>query len=637
MRRWVGVFALIGALSCGGSGEDGKGDSTPAGPTVGPLGIPIAENGVLYAGAAVIDITPEVTETWTDLNGNATFEGCMDDPSATRDGCDEPFDDADGDGLFDPVFIGGFGPMRPANGVSDPVTARAIVLSSGGSYVALVALDLVGLASPRIHTARDRLVVDGFDAERLIVASTHNHQGPDTMGLWGNPEDLGDPLTGLNEATQQAVTDAIETAVRDASGSMVPVELTVAAQHLRDRDPYFSGAPFGGKNPANKMHGLVNDIRDPVVVSDQLLVLQGTQEDGAVLFTFTNWSGHPEVWGGDNTELSSDWVGVLREVLEDRYGGTAMHMPESLGGMQSALGGEMPLVLDDGTHLFQVCGADHIADKEDEACFGKTEGDPRIDSDGDPVPEWALGSSREFVVSHGWHVAEAAIELADGATAYSSPTIRVASQEFFVPVDNITYQILGPLGIFDLDMDDAVFDDRCPTGGSGYGCLPNTAFRLQIGPVTFLTGPGEIFPELGWGLPEEDPQWVLERDDPAERGLGSTYFPQHDQACNSVDFDACMETDSLDGCNCLSIHRWPYTISHDPEVPPLLETVDTEYGAMLSMVDNYLSYVVPEPDFNTWVSLLRDDDGDHYEDTVSPSPLFSTRWQEAHLQLSQDW
>ena len=57
----------------------------------------------------------------------------------------------------------------------------------------MVSLDLVGLASPRIYAARDALVADGFAGDHLLVASTHNHQGPDTMGLWGDPYDFSAP------------------------------------------------------------------------------------------------------------------------------------------------------------------------------------------------------------------------------------------------------------------------------------------------------------------------------------------------------------------------------------------------------------------------------------------------------------
>ncbi|MCP4872554.1 MAG: hypothetical protein GY898_28015 [Proteobacteria bacterium] len=322
-----------------------------------PLGMTLEADGVTYAGAAVVDLTPVITETFTDLNDNADFDGCLDDPTAAGENCDEPFDDVDGDGWFDAVFIGGFGPMRPAQDIHDPIYARAVVISQDERYIAFVALDLVGLGSPRIHAARDALAVDGFDPARLLVASSHNHQGPDTMGLWGNPENLSDPVSGRDPAYQQRVTDAIEAAVRAAAAAMDPVQLRVGRTHMRDRGDVFNGARFGGTNPTENMHGMVQDGRDPVIVSDQLLVLQGLLASGGAAFTLTNWSGHPEVRGSHNNSISSDWVGVTRELLEAEYGGVALHLPEALGGMQSALGGDLPLVLEDGTHVVDDAGA----------------------------------------------------------------------------------------------------------------------------------------------------------------------------------------------------------------------------------------------------------------------------------------
>jgi hypothetical protein len=55
------------------------------------------------------------------------------------------------------------------------------------------------------------------------------------------------------------------------------------------------------------------------------------------------------------------------------------------------------------------------------------------------------------------------------------------------------------------------------------------------------------------------------------------------------------------------------------------------------MADNYLSYIIPEPDFNRDVTLLSPSDGDHYEDTVSPASGFATKIQDAQLAISERW
>jgi len=341
-------------------------------------------------------------------------------------------------------------------------------------------------------------------------------------------------------------------------------------------------------------------------------------EEGTV-FTLTNWSGHPEVRGSDNLSISSDWVGVTRDVLEAEYGGIAMHMPECLGGMQSALGGHLPLVEADGTHVMSE----------------------EVDEDGDVVPVWAEQNSWEFVTSHGWHIAEAAMDALAAGESFTPDPIRVEGESLYVPIENLAYQLLGPFDIFDLGLDDATFDtDLCPLADSSdLGCVETRTYRAQVGPIGFVTVPGELLPELAWGFPEGDDAWDIEAVDPTARGAGATYFPQHKTECDVLEYSDCTQTDGfIDDCECLKVHAWPYTLNDDPTVPPLLDLLDTEYKAVLGMTDNYLSYIIPEPDFNVEVSLLSlDGDGDHYEDTVSPSHIFASEIQAAQLRIDERW
>ncbi len=582
-----------------------------------PLDMVLKNDGVIYAGAFQVDVTPEVTETWIDGDENGDFNGCFDDPTGASCGSDDTWNDANGDGDFDAVWIAGFGPLRPANSVHDPITITATVLSFDGEYVVFVAMDYVGVHSPRIHEARDLLVADGLHIDKLLVASSHNHQGPDTFGIWGNPFDFGDPVSGIDDDYQARLVAGIETTVREAAANMEPIDLKIGRVRMRDRSPMFNGSVWGGYNPTAKMHGMVNDIRDPVLVSDQLLVLQGEGESGPV-FTMTNWSGHPETWGGNNTEISADWVGKTRSVLSDTYGGTVMHMPESLGGMQSALGGDLPLV-DETTGEWIMSG--ETAD------------------DGTPLPQWAERNSWDFVQSHGWHIADAAIAALETGEVVSEAPIKVDSETLYFPIENTLYTLMLPLGITELSSDDAVFDGQlCPDLADGVtaGCMPARTFKATVGPVGFVAVPGELLPEIFWGLPDEDPVWLLESGDPTARGTGSTYFPQHDHDCDTLDPADIIEDDEIGDCDCLKVHTWPYSISPDPAMPPLKDLLDTEYKAVLGMTDHYLSYIVPETDYNRSVSYL-DGPGDHYEDSVSPAHNLGTRVQEAQLRLAERW
>jgi hypothetical protein len=609
------------------------------GPEPGPLGIPIREDGVVYAGAASIDVTPTIVETFTDVDGDHEFDGCLDQPAGGTEDCPEPFVDANGNGRFDPVWIGGFGPLRPANEVHDPVYARALVVAQDGKYLAFVTLDFVGLAFPRIHDARDRLAADGFVADHLIVASSHNHQGPDTMGLWGDPYDLGDLVSGLDRNYQAYVADAIEQVVRDAAAAMVPVELTVGAVSLRDVDPLYNGANFGGHSPDPIQHGLVHDGRDPVVASDQLLVLQGRAPDAEdALFTLTNWSGHPEVRGSSNNAISSDWVGEARRAIEARYGGLALHLPECLGGMQSALGGDIPLYGTDGERILRTCAADDVADAADETCFGKAGGDVAAWPDGVAEPVWAEHDSWDFVRSHGFVIADAAALALDAGEPMAASPIRVEVEDITVPVENVVYQIMGPAQMFETDYSDLIENvERCPEAAEGTGCLETRTFRIQLGDVGFSAVPGELLPELAWGLPD-DATFATEASDVAARGRdrGGVWFPQHDPDCDAVAWDDCRDASDQGDCDCLSMHAVPYRLA-DEDLPPILSYHTTRYRAAISMTDNYLSYIIPEPDVNREVSLLSDRDGDHYEDTVTPGAPFGTRILEAHARIDARW
>lgn len=614
--------------------DDGKDQGPGSGP-VEVLGVTLPEDGQWRAGVGLVDLTPEITEPWVDVNGDNTFTGDLHDPDGA-----EPWTDTDGDGEFDAVWIGGYGPLRPALDVHDHTYARAVVLAVDGEYVAMVALDLVGLGHPRIWQARDALAADGFDPDRLLVASSHDHDGPDTVGLWGNPLLF---VPGFDPDYQQRVAAAIEDAVRQAVADLQVVDLTVGSVRMRDRGDWFNGPRFGGKNPDEWFHGMIHDGRDPIVISDQLLVLQG-RHDGETVFTLTNWSGHPEVRGSNNNSISSDWPGVTREVLEAEYGGMALHFAESLGGMQSALNGDLPLVDPDGTHVFATCTEAAVADPADPDCYGEAVGADRIDGDGDPVPVWAQRDSWEFVTSHGWHIGEAAIDALSAGEAVA-PGLRVGREAFSLPITNAAYNLWGPLGLFDYDMDSAVTDpDACPEVDppSVLGCMEPHVFRVELGRtgpdtgVGLLSIPGELLPELAWGLPD-DAVFAAESADPALRSDG-TYFHQADPDCVAEldSYEECRYTLSVGACDCLSMHTWPYRLSDDPGHAPLLEHLDTKHRAMLGMTDTYFGYIIPEPDFNRYVSLFTND-GDHYEDTVSGASVFGDRVLRAHEALDARW
>src|SRR6188474_1684503 len=86
-------------------------------------------DGLLYVGAAKVDITPPV-ETFEDLNGNGSYDA------------GEPFKDLNGNGKWDPVWLGGFRQARAAFSVHDSIWARAIVFEKNGRRAMVIACDV---------------------------------------------------------------------------------------------------------------------------------------------------------------------------------------------------------------------------------------------------------------------------------------------------------------------------------------------------------------------------------------------------------------------------------------------------------------------------------------------------------------
>ncbi|HXY42154.1 MAG TPA: hypothetical protein VEQ10_20935 [Vicinamibacteria bacterium] len=211
-----------------------------------------------------------------------------------------------------PVFLAGFGNDRRATGVHDDLWARAVAVSDGQQTVAIVAVDLIGLFHAEVVKARQRLARRRPGAQ-LIVASTHDHEGPDTMGLWGRNHFS----SGVDPAYLERVGAAVVAAADEAVARLQPARLLLA----QTRTP-----------------GLIEDGRLPRVIDDRLSVLQAVGLDGRTLGTVVDWSSHPEALGGDNTRVSSDYPSYLRARMERELGGTCVFLVGAVGGLMTPLG-----------------------------------------------------------------------------------------------------------------------------------------------------------------------------------------------------------------------------------------------------------------------------------------------------------
>ena len=213
-----------------------------------------------------------------------------------------------------PVWLAGFGCGRGAISVHDDLEARAIVLDDGHKRIGIVALDLIGLFYDDVERIREAADVAGLHFDLLIIACTHNHNGPDTLGIWGrNHFTRGVEDTYVDFVGSQALA-----ALRQALAGLTPAHARIAQGSAAE---------------------LMYDYRPPEVKDDVFDVIQfNNARNDDHIATVVDWGNHPETMGDQNTILTADFPHAVREHLEKKLGGMAIYLSSSLGGMMSTLG-----------------------------------------------------------------------------------------------------------------------------------------------------------------------------------------------------------------------------------------------------------------------------------------------------------
>lgn len=427
-----------------------------------PSGIcDVSDDVTLHAGAAAVVATPTEWESWIDHNGNGSYGQATDeflDCGFDRlcpgdDGYPGEPDEGEGDGVFQALWMAGFGNARAMQSVADDVWARATVLRQGNTEIAFVSCDLVGLFLNEVEIMRAR-AAEELGIDHVILSSTHVHEVADTMGQWGRV--LAE--TGVNPAHMALLHDSVHEAIRQAQESAVPVEVRAGVYDIPD-------SAWGGRGINN-----VNiDTRDPAITDERILTTRFVDaSSGATVATWVNFANHPETAGSNNLAQTSDFAHTVRTTVEDGapegpegaldgLGGVAMYIQGAVGGMMTPLRADT------------------------------------LDLDGTEHTEHGIEKAYATGRVYGYH----ALQAVEGDQLIAEPTLKVRTKTLFLAVENTGFHVMLNAGVFDrpgfnYNEDEIITQWNRPD-------LKTEVDLLEIGAVSALTIPGELLPELAIG------------------------------------------------------------------------------------------------------------------------------------------
>jgi hypothetical protein len=118
-------------------------------------------------------------------------------------------------------------------GEGDGLWARALVLEQGNTTLAIVTLDLVGFFHNETVAVREALADLGVEVDYVLLHALHNHEGPDSMGLWGQTQLESGYDPAYRDQLRATIVDAITMALVDKKevAQMVVGEVDASTYH----------------------------------------------------------------------------------------------------------------------------------------------------------------------------------------------------------------------------------------------------------------------------------------------------------------------------------------------------------------------------------------------------------------------
>jgi len=225
----------------------------------------VAKPGVLQAGIAKIDITPDI-----------------------------------------PVMLYGYASRKSlSEAIHDRLYARAVVFENSGKKVVLVSND-IGSFTDTLYTVMKKSIMEKFNLKdsELFLAAIHSHSSP-VVSLDSRKMNIS------NVQYTQTLNQKLLTVIGEAFNNLKPVNTGVGVGY----------SPVGSNRREMTSDGSITLGRNPYGTTDkEVLVLKMTDSDGKPLGAIFDYATHATSLGPDNMQISGDVLGISEQFVEQILG-----------------------------------------------------------------------------------------------------------------------------------------------------------------------------------------------------------------------------------------------------------------------------------------------------------------------------
>lgn len=210
----------------------------------------------------------------------------------------------------------GYTAERKSEGIRDPLYAKALVIETGETALAFIAIDALYIPEREANRIRERLLRHtGIPVERILVSATHTHTGaPVRVGLDGSRHD--DYLACMADRA----ADAAILAYRGRK----PARIGWGTGHLEDVS--FNRRYWMKDGTLRTNPGFMNpEIDRPAgPIDTEVTVICVDDLDGRPMGVVTSFACHTDTVGG--SQYSGDYPAVLSASVKEALGEQAVSM-----------------------------------------------------------------------------------------------------------------------------------------------------------------------------------------------------------------------------------------------------------------------------------------------------------------------